>query len=129
MLADLVLFTHFAFVAFVVLGALCIVLGKLLSWHWTGNAFFRIAHLAAILFVAAEALLGIACPLTIWEDMLRGGSTASSGFVARWVRELLYYDFPAWVFTAIYLGFAAFVALLYWWSPPRFSTRRVTAPH
>src|SRR5687768_4407018 len=116
MLADLVLYAHFAFVAFVVLGALCIVLGKLLQWDWTRDARFRIAHLTAILFVAAEALLGLTCPLTAWEDRLRGTSAGSAGFIAYWVRELLYYDFPAWVFTTVYLSFAGFVALLYRWS-------------
>ena len=129
MLADLVLYVHFAFVAFVVAGALCVVLGRILRWEWTRNARFRFAHLAAILFVAAEALLGIACPLTTWENRLRGDSPDGAGFIAYWLREFLYYDFPAWAFTTLYLAFAVFVALLYWWSPPRFQSHRVAAPH
>ena len=129
MLADLVLCAHFAFVAFVVAGAICVALGKPLHWDWTRNARFRFAHLAAILFVAAEALLGVACPLTIWENRLRGDSTDDAGFIAHWLHQFLYYDFPAWAFTTLYLAFAVFVALLYWWSPPRFQSRRVAAPH
>lgn len=130
MLADLVLYAHFAFVAFVILGAAGIVFGKILHWGWTGNAPFRFAHLAAILFVAIEALLGVACPLTIWENRLRGETGDGIGFLAYWVHEFLYYDFPAWAFTALYLSFALFVALLYWWSPPRLpSRRRAAAPH
>ena len=119
MLADLILYLHFAFVSFVILGTLCIVLGKPLRWGWTRNLRFRLAHLAAIVFVAAEALLGIACPLTVWEDRLRGTSTDETGFIAHRLREILYFDWPAWVFTVLYLAFAVLVALLYRWSPPR----------
>ena len=39
----------------------------------------------------AEALLGVMCPLTVWEDALRGGVRADS-FVGRWVRYFLYYE-------------------------------------
>ena len=63
-------------------------------------------HLAAIAFVPAEALLGIACPLTVWEDMLRGGVQAES-FIGRWVRRLLFYEAPEWLFTAAYVAWAA----------------------
>lgn len=117
MLADLILYLHFAFVAFVVLGALGIVLGKPLQWIWTRNRVFRRLHLAAILFVAAETLLGIACPLTVWENRLRGVER-ETGFIADWVQWLLYYDLPPWVFGAAYVGFALFVLWLYRWSPP-----------
>lgn len=82
------------------------------------NFGFRIAHLAAILFVAVEALLGRACPLTLWEDALRG-SYADTGFVARWLRRLLYYSFPEWVFTCVYLLFALLVAATWWCVPPQ----------
>lgn len=77
-------------------------LGAALGWRWVRDPWFRYLHLAAIAFVAAEALLGIACPLTVWEDLLRGGVRAES-FVARWVQRLLYYRAPEWVFTTAYV--------------------------
>jgi hypothetical protein len=61
----------------------------------------RYLHLGAIAFVAAEAVLGVACPLTVWEDLLRGGRGKHGGaesFVARWLRALLFYQAPEWVF-------------------------------
>ena len=58
------------------------------------------------MFIAAEALLGFACPLTIWEDLLRGGARPES-FVGRWVYRLLYYNAPEWVFTTLYAAWAA----------------------
>jgi len=121
MIADAVLVVHALFVAFVVGGFVLILLGAR-SWGWVRNRTFRILHLAAIAFVAAEALLGIACPLTIWEDALRGASGERS-FVGRWVARLLYYDFPEWVFTVAYCSFV--IAVVWAWIaiPPRPSRR------
>lgn len=120
MLADLILALHFAFVVFVIAGALLILAGRLRRWHWTGNPVFRFAHLAAVLFVAIETLLGLACPLTVWEAALRGDAHDQRGFIAHWLGALLYYDWPAWVFTALYVSFAGLVALLYLWAPPQY---------
>jgi polyferredoxin len=82
------------------------------------NPWFRYLHLAAILFVAAEALLGMACPLTVWEDALRGGAGAES-FVGRWVRRLLFYQGPEWIFTVAYAAWAAATAATLALVPPR----------
>jgi hypothetical protein len=116
--ADLILIVHFAFVLFVVGGLPAIWLGAACGWRWVRNLKFRAAHLAAISFVALEALLGIACPLTVWEDALRGALTETS-FVARWLRRLLYYSFPEWVFACAYLLFALLVTLTWWRIPPQ----------
>jgi polyferredoxin len=80
---------------------------------------FRYAHLAAIVVVAGEALAGIMCPLTVWEDALRGGPVANAGFVARWLHRVLYWSFPDWVFTTAYVAFALAVAVTLWLVPPR----------
>ena len=106
MLADSLLVFHFLIAAFVVLGLILVWVGALARWSWVRNPWFRYLHLAAIAFVAAEALLGYACPLTIWEDLLRGGARPET-FVGRWVRRLLYFNAPEWVFTALYSGWAA----------------------
>jgi len=106
LLADAVLVTHFLFVLFVVAGLGLIWIGAIRKWQWIRNFWFRLCHLLAILFVAIEALLGKVCPLTTWEDWLRGTHTTQPGFIQRWVSRLLYYDFPETVFTTIYLIFA-----------------------
>lgn len=106
LLADAILLLHFGFVLFVTAGLPLIWAGAALGWGWVRSFWFRAAHLAAILFVAAEALLGLVCPLTEWEDRLRGGPVRDAGFIARWVHRLLFWDFPPWVFTAIYVAFA-----------------------
>jgi hypothetical protein len=117
-LADLILVIHFAFVLFVVGGLALIWIGAAAGWRWVRNFWFRIAHLAAICFVAAEALLGMICPLTVWEDALRGAHTETS-FIARWIHRVLFYSFPDWVFTTAYVLFALAVAATFWLAPPR----------
>ena len=92
--------------------------GAALQWQWTRNPWFRYLHLGAIAFVAAEAVLGIACPLTVWEDLLRGGIRAES-FVGRWVQRLLYYRAPEWVFTTAYVLWTLATLLTLWLVPPR----------
>jgi len=111
-LADLILIVHFCFVLFVVGGLFLIWLGAMRSWRWVRNFWYRITHLAAMLFVAGESVAGMVCPLTVWEDALRGRGH-ESGFIQRWVGRLLYYDFPEWVFIAAYLLFALAVVITF----------------
>lgn len=116
-LADLILIVHFAFVMFVCSGLVFIWIGAAAGWRWVRNFGFRAAHLAAICFVALEALLGIMCPLTAWEDALRGAPGETS-FIARWLHRLLFYSFPEWIFTAAYVAFALLVAATWRCVPP-----------
>jgi len=118
MMADVILIVHFLIAAFIVLGLVAVWLGAALGWAWVRNPWFRWLHLGAIAFVAAEAVLGIACPLTVWEDMLRGGVRAES-FVARWVQSLLFYRAPEWVFTLAYLAWTTATLVTLWLVPPR----------
>jgi len=120
--ADLVLIVHVLFVAFVVLGVVFILLGKLLSWSWVRNPWFRSAHLAGIGIVVLQAWLGVICPLTTWEMALRekaGGAVYSGSFVAHWLETLLYYQAPQWVFVVGYTVFGALVTASWFWVPPR----------
>ena len=105
MIADAILVVHFLIVLFIAGGLVAVWLGAGLGWRWVRNPWFRYAHLGAIAFVAGEALIGMACPLTLWEDALRGGARPDS-FVGRWVRALLFYQAPEWVFTAAYVAWA-----------------------
>jgi polyferredoxin len=118
LLADALLALHFAIAAFIVGGLALVWIGAALGWRWVRNPWFRYLHLAAILFVAGEALIGMACPLTVWEDLLRGGARPES-FVGRWVRRLLFYQAPEWVFTAAYAAWAGASALTLVLVPPR----------
>ena len=116
--ADLLLVVHFSIALFIVGGLILVWAGALARWNWIRNPWFRYLHLGAIVFVAAEALLGYACPLTVWEDLLRGGLRPES-FVGRWVYRMLYYDAPEWFFTTLYVAWATATLVTLRRVPPR----------
>lgn len=130
MLADLILVTHALFVAFVVLGLAAILFGKYRRWGWVRNLRFRLLHLAAIGIVVAESWLGLACPLTEWENRAReaaaGGAAYSSSFIQHWLHEILFYDFAPWVFTLAYTAFGALVLAAWLLVPPERPPRKET---
>jgi hypothetical protein len=127
--ADLVTLIHAAYVAVVVLGFVAILVGWAAGWDWVRNRYFRIVHVAMILLVCCEALIGTTCPLTVWENMLRvkGGEAGySRDFVGYWLDSLIFYQAPLWVFTTAYLTFGALVILTFWLVPMQWPTVRVS---
>ncbi len=122
-LADAVLFVHVLFVLFVV-GGFALILAGAGRCSWIRNRTFRVLHVAAIVFVAAEALLGVTCPLTGWEDMLRATGREERSFIGRWLAWLLYYDLPEWVFAIAYCAFALAVVWAWRAIPPRARSTR-----
>jgi hypothetical protein len=123
LLADTVLVLHLAIVLFVVGGLVLVVVGNFAKWRWVNGLWFRWVHLAAIGVVVAQALLGVACPLTILEVWLRAQAQMgvySGGFIEHWVHSLLFYTAPPWVFTLIYSVFGLLVWVAWVVFPPRF---------
>jgi hypothetical protein len=116
-LADAILLIHASIVAFIVGGALYIWIGVWRGWVGIRSPLFRYVHIGAMLFVAAEAVMGLACPLTLWENTLRG-EQSDSGFVADWVGQMIYYDLPGWVFTTAYVAFAGALIVTLLLVPP-----------
>lgn len=122
LLADAVLISHVALVLFVVGGLVVVVAGNLFRWQWVNLLWFRLAHLATIAVVVAEAWLGVVCPLTTLEMWLRSKANAvtyDGGFIAHWLQALLFWEAPSWVFTAAYTTFALAVVAAWWYFPPR----------
>ena len=117
-LADAILVLHAAFVLFVVGGLAAIWIGLALGLSFARSLWFRGAHIAAIAFVVAETLLGFMCPLTIWEDALRG-EVSEAGFIQRGIHAWLFFNWPPWVFNAIYVAFGGLVAWTWVRFPPR----------
>ena len=114
--ADMTLLLHTLFVLFVVLGLVLVLLGAARGWAWVKNPVFRWSHLAAIAVVVGQAWLGVICPLTSLEMYLRdraGDVVYAGSFIAHWLKTVLYYDAPSWVFVLLYSLFA--MAVLWCW--------------
>ena len=125
-LADATTVVHAVFVLFLVGGQVMVCFGWARGWAWTRRFGFRLLHLAGIGFVAAEAWLGVACPLTVFESDLRlaaGGHPYAKSFLGYWVDRLLFYSAPEWVFTAVYSIFALLVLFTFMAYPPSRSHR------
>ncbi|QYF94860.1 DUF2784 domain-containing protein [Massilia sp. PAMC28688] len=121
-LANAVLVAHVGVVLFIIGALILTLMGGWLGWAWVRNFWFRAMHLAAIAYVAMEAWLGIVCPLTTLELWLRlrGGQLTYEGdFIAFWLRELLFFEAPSWVFIAAYSLFALLVLVSWVLVPPR----------
>lgn len=122
LLADTIITLHVFLVLFVVGGLVLVVGGNLLKWRWVNTLWFRLAHLATITFVAAEAWLGIVCPLTTLEMWLRSKAqspTYEGSFIEYWLQTLLFWEASPWVFIAAYTAFALAVAAAWWYFPPK----------
>jgi hypothetical protein len=127
LLADAVLLLHFGIVLFVVGGLALIVAGNVFGWHGVNRLWFRVAHIAAIGVVVAESWLAITCPLTTLESWLRaraGSPTYREDFIEHWVRQMLFFEAPPWVFIAAYTGFGLLVVAAWWVFPPQTAKSR-----
>jgi hypothetical protein len=121
--ADLIVFFHLLYVLFTVGGEVLVLFGGAIGWHWVRNRIFRLIHLIASFFVAVEALVGVMCPLTTIEYILRrrAGQTIDNeiSFVGRLIRSIIFYDFPPVFFTILYVSFAALVIASYFIIKPK----------
>lgn len=121
LLADVVVTLHLAVVTFVVGGLILVVVGNWRSWRWVNALWFRLTHLGAIAFIAAEAWLGATCPLTsleMWLQARTRGTTYAGSFIGHWLQRLLYYDAPSWAFTLAYSLFGLLVVAVWLRFPP-----------
>jgi energy-converting hydrogenase Eha subunit F len=122
LVADAILVTHVLFVAFVVFSLILIFVGKLLSWLWVRNPWFRVTHLLGIGVVVLQSWFGVICPLTIWEMDLRskaGETIYEDSFITHWLNEILYYQAPSWVFVVCYTAFGGLVLASWFLVRPR----------
>ncbi len=120
--ADIVVSVHLLYLLFTVGGEALVLIGGILKWYWIRNLPFRIVHLVAVVLVSFEAVIGMLCPLTELEYILRRAAgqhvEEEISLVGRIIRSILFYDFPAWFFTGLYVGFGILVVLTLFIFPP-----------
>lgn len=117
-LADLVLTLHFAMAAFIALGLILVPCGAVMGWQWIRSRRLRLLHAGLMAVVAAEAVLGVVCPLTVLEAALRG-STAPEWFWAHQLNRWLYWDLPPGFFLLLYGACTVWVVWMWRLFPPR----------
>jgi hypothetical protein len=118
LLADIVLGLHLAIAVFITTGLILVPLGGYRGWLWVRNRRLRVLHAGLMVFVAIEALFGIACPLTVLESVLRQ-QEAPDYFLADLMHRLLYWNAPLELFLVLYLVCALWVLILWRWVPPQ----------
>ncbi|MGH8183560.1 MAG: DUF2784 family protein [Rhodanobacteraceae bacterium] len=112
MAALAILVFHLAIIAFNVAGCVLIPIGAWRRWRWVREFWFRLAHFSSLAVVAAQALLGRACFLTIWQGDVAGHATAQP-LIAGWIDRLVYWPLPLWVFAVAYAAVFAYVIALW----------------
>jgi len=107
--ADAMLILHVLVTLFVIFGLVFTITGKLLSWSWVRNSWFRLLHLITIAFVAFQSWLGLVCPLTTWEMALReqaGDEVYAGSFISYWLDALFSIALRTGCFFSVTLGLA-----------------------
>jgi hypothetical protein len=122
--ADVVVAIHVAYIAYVLVGQVFIIVGAPLKWQWVRNPWFRYTHLLAITIVAVEAIQGWPCPLTIWEGQLRvlagQAFNGSESFMGKLLHDVLFFDdVPQAVLNTGYIATAILVLQGVIMYPPR----------
>lgn len=118
MAALAILLVHFVVIAFNVAGCIVVPIGAWRGWRWVRAFWWRLAHLLSFAVVAAQALAGRACFLTIWQGDLAGHEHAPP-LIATWINHLIYWPLPLWVFAAAYVAIFVYVLALWVWVRPR----------
>jgi len=120
-LALAVLAVHGAVIAFNVGGLIVIPLGAWRGWRWVRTRWLRALHLALLVVVALQALLGRACFLTLWQAALEqsaGQAASREPLIARWVDSVIFWNLPIWFFAALYVAVLIYALALWRWVPP-----------
>jgi len=124
LLADVVLAIHFGIAAYLVFGLPLIWVGRFAGWRFVHDPWFRYSHVGLMGFVLLESVVGMFCPLTVWEGTLRraagqGGVGSGESFIGYWMGKILFYDLDEIHFMVAYGLFFMVVALTLWLIPVR----------
>ena len=123
MAADLVLIIHFCIVFFVTFGLIAVPIGYLRNYTWTRNMQMRVVHMLFMGFITVEAILGITCPLTIIENILRHIEYQQS-FVSYWISRFIYWNLPANFFIILYTSCFIWSVIFWRVHPPIYPNRK-----
>lgn len=120
-LADLIVAMHFAWILFMLIGAMLTFSGffckRIFDW-W----LFRTLHLCGIMYVATLALLREYCPLTILENTARAkygpDLTYPGSFIAHYIEKFVYPDVNSSIILVSTAFIAVFTIVVFIFKPP-----------
>jgi hypothetical protein len=118
-LAYVVLAAHLAVILFNILGFVVVPLGAAFGWQVVRIRWWRILHIVLLAAIAAQALLGRACVLTLWQAALTGDAADRAPLIARWIDRLIYWRLPMWVFASFYLFVFGWALAMFRLVPPQ----------
>ena len=124
MLAEIILSAHIVIILFNVLGFIAVPIGAACGWHFVHVAWWRLLHVALLAVVAAQALAGRACILTLWQSALAGSEAIPTPLIMSWINRLIYWNLPIWVFALLYAVVFGFALVLLWLVPVHWPRRR-----
>jgi hypothetical protein len=110
--AEVVLIAHLGVIAFNVFGLVAIPLGGWLGWRFVRVRWWRWLHLASMALVAAQAVAGRACFLTLLQGRLAGEGATEAPLIMSFVNRLVFWPLPFWAFAALYVGLLVYVIAL-----------------
>jgi Protein of Unknown function (DUF2784) len=116
-LAEAILAAHLAIILFNLFGLIAVPLGAVWRWRFVRARWWRLLHLASLAAVAAQAVFGHACILTIWQAALTGAAGRPTPLIMGWVNRVIYWPLPLWVFAAFYLLVFGYALALLWLVP------------
>ena len=121
MAALAVLYFHFAVVLFNLFWLIAVPVGAWLGLRFVRNYWWRAAHIAVLILVAAQAVAGRLCFLTILQNNLQGraGDITPPSLITRIVTRAIYWPLPDWAFAPLYVLALVWAALLWIYVPPR----------
>jgi hypothetical protein len=118
--ATLILSFHLLIILFFIIG---FPAGLIMNYRW-----FRYFHSAALAGVTLLMVLGVPCPVTLWEESVSGVSYEGS-FIATWLKRIVYLEWfdPSHVLI-LDICFALLVFTSFIWRPLNKSGGRSTRP-
>ncbi|MBD3265743.1 DUF2784 family protein [bacterium] len=128
-MANLILYIHFVIFLGIVIPVPLIVIGYFAGWRFIRHPWFRVIHAGVFALVLLFHFTMGLCPLTVWEQAMRQPAAQPESIFYTIAAGVLYWDWPLWVFTLIYVGFGILILYLLVWIPPHFQKHKNNNPN
>ncbi|MHB1645686.1 MAG: DUF2784 domain-containing protein [bacterium] len=121
-LSGFVLYFHLIVILFIIFGFIAVPIGAKFKWKFIYEFWWRLVHLVSMIIVSIQAVLGKACFLTyIQSDLLEnaGKKGYTVPFIQTYIDRLIYYNFPIWAFSIVYVILFLYTLYLWYIFPPQ----------